>query len=1430
MMAFSQMIRFADRPFPNAASININHLGISSRVRFTAKHDLIRKLADRNRLIGVQELHLSEARAQDSFFDHYPTYTTLYNVAPGCPGQCIMIQNALLVDVGLDSESARNAHHEIFIPGIAHCFWWMCADELRVFVNIHLSPHSASIRRTQIETLTRKIEHFCAAHRHSSRVIVLAGDRNFVVNPYQHMSSAGTSWHPGDAILSAWRNLLNAIDGGDEYELEVPTFSRYHRPNDHSNNQGWICKTLDCICPGFDRVRHAHWQCKVYVNEREAYKSSRKASDHRAVEMRFQLRRQRCQHAESREEAIRRDMRPLPEWLFHDLDFRTKWLDALTDWEGTRSSGLGALGEFADITRQYGKDWLRTNVVEATCDEQRFEICMTTHMDALLGTRMSMQKYSKRLQAYPLLLQLCEVDIDMPNSSVRVITSEALITHIHALVHNIASQHDTVESDSTSDDTPRGSLINNVLHQNSASYLKSLLPCKRHQIIEMWCETSQQYENEPYKIGQVIRNAGLTRSGNVRGDPARGQGILDSWHADFSSCRRHLSLSEVMQILLGLQPTKKPGTTGVGGIAYKVAASIVAPVFIESFDELQCASDDSIQTPPHLGETLWIGAAKKQGANKSADVRDLELPNEDAKILERMHVLVIDEVASSTILIHNQAFVRNGDIMRNLVHLHETWQRYSQQRQLIWFLFMDCQKGFNMLSHSWILRVLQRARLPASLIRSISRLMLCVVSFLVFAGIVYRGVNMLSGLRQGGPLSALLFVIACAAFLHALVLKTGILHVFGFADDWQCVLRGVTGVIRSVRDLISEFEACSGTLVHRTKTKWLANRYPSRMELRALTSTWPGANIVRDTVALGTPLGHNVTVHDFLAGARGKFNERAAHFRQNRMSYSMRILAMNTFMLPIFSYIERLVLLPPDALREISHTALRFVTPVPFCSHRVLVHCHSIFGVNACLRDPCLDNLAALLSTGLRLQAKGALTAEMLDRWVSDYGAVMADDMVPQSVWLERPGPIAHMVVAHSTFRRLVGKTPEAYLGLDASRSASSDSKKLHCKLYGALVNAGAEYAAADVKQRFLDKGWDANQILANLAKLPYAIPQAHRITFMKFILNGLPTSRRMRHVNGGSVEPCPFCSQEGSDDVDHWLQCRTVREIYPNLHPEIGSVPLHSDVYHLTVPLGGRQLQLLFAIVYAIWRCRCACARALHFASIADLGAHMKALIDDPWLRCASAQKTRRQRRAMRALPPRMPFGCCIYNCDGASRTRGGERNASAAAVLRVNGLVVARCALCLGDATNNEAEYTAALLALRHILVAKCRRNFIRLDSLLVTRQLNGEWACRALHLQRMYEEGLNLINQIRRHPEIQTLEVGHVYREFNASADSTANECLDISSGAARGIDENWATFMLSARVLRTLRDAEHGERDADGDVNMHDVSHLPVPGDV
>lgn len=127
--------------------------------------------------------------------------------------------------------------------------------------------------------------------------------------------------------------------------------------------------------------------------------------------------------------------------------------------------------------------------------------------------------------------------------------------------------------------------------------------------------------------------------------------------------------------------------------------------------------------------------------------------------------------------------------------------------------------------------------------------------------------------------------------------------------------------------------------------------------------------------------------------------------------------------------------------------------------------------------------------------------------------------------------------------------------------------------------------------------------------------------------------------------------------------------------------------------------------------------------------------------------------------------------NCDGGSR-----KNPGPAAI----GIVIwdeSHCKLeeykeCIGEATNNTAEYKALIKSLE--LSAKYTRGEVHIftDSELVVRQMTGKYRIRASHL-------LSLFHEVKNHERLFSKVVYNIVtrnNKFQIEADRLVNDALD------------------------------------------------------
>lgn len=127
------------------------------------------------------------------------------------------------------------------------------------------------------------------------------------------------------------------------------------------------------------------------------------------------------------------------------------------------------------------------------------------------------------------------------------------------------------------------------------------------------------------------------------------------------------------------------------------------------------------------------------------------------------------------------------------------------------------------------------------------------------------------------------------------------------------------------------------------------------------------------------------------------------------------------------------------------------------------------------------------------------------------------------------------------------------------------------------------------------------------------------------------------------------------------------------------------------------------------------------------------------------------------------------VLYCDGASRGNPGP--ASIGFVLYdPAGTPVAEVGEAIGETTNNVAEYEALIAGLEMSLERGVSRIEVRLDSLLLVKQITGEYRVKASHLKPLQRQAVKLLTRFAE------ANISHVRRERNTVADALANEALD------------------------------------------------------
>lgn len=123
----------------------------------------------------------------------------------------------------------------------------------------------------------------------------------------------------------------------------------------------------------------------------------------------------------------------------------------------------------------------------------------------------------------------------------------------------------------------------------------------------------------------------------------------------------------------------------------------------------------------------------------------------------------------------------------------------------------------------------------------------------------------------------------------------------------------------------------------------------------------------------------------------------------------------------------------------------------------------------------------------------------------------------------------------------------------------------------------------------------------------------------------------------------------------------------------------------------------------------------------------------------------------------------------DGGARGNPGPA-ATGIVIKDENGHILDAYGEYLGEQTNNFAEYSALISALKRAKELGATEVECRLDSELVTKQMQGKYKVRDPGLQKLFVQAYNASTAFKK------ISYHHIFRESNKEADKQVNETLD------------------------------------------------------
>ena len=221
---------------------------------------------------------------------------------------------------------------------------------------------------------------------------------------------------------------------------------------------------------------------------------------------------------------------------------------------------------------------------------------------------------------------------------------------------------------------------------------------------------------------------------------------------------------EMIDAAIKMTNDSTSGPDGVPYRVYRILAGTVSPILSKVARKLAT----EVSAPGGFNHAL-LYLLEKKPSGLPEDTRPLSVTNADNRIIAIALKNVLHDPIKNMINARGIAFIRGNKIGKHVNDVNSSYYEHVRKKKLRLYFFLDFRKAYDSVLHSFILKLLKEVDMPEWVVNMVTHLLEGVRARMTFPFDEHQVIDIFRGVKQGCPLSPLLFNVIIDVLVEMLV-------------------------------------------------------------------------------------------------------------------------------------------------------------------------------------------------------------------------------------------------------------------------------------------------------------------------------------------------------------------------------------------------------------------------------------------------------------------------------------------------------------------------------------------------------------------------------------------------------------------------------------------------------------------------------------